>query len=185
MTTRLFPRAQLRRPLTVTAVIGLHALIFLALNAPQRETRHDVSEPPSAITFIMLAPSSGPAPSGPPGSIQFTLPTPAPNAIQLPATLPSFALPSDFAALAPYVRCGLPPHEWREEREHCEALRAQIKGKDVPHRQNEKERIMMAQIDREMARRNAPTALPCIGISPSGLPCYSSSAWNDQHFNWK
>lgn len=181
-----FYRRNLARPLAIAAVLALHGLAILVLRVPQygREQATAERQPSFAITLIPALPLAAPPDQRPLGSSPVLLAVPQPRFI--PPQLPLFSEPTDpgLAALGPYVRCALPEHLWRDERERCAKMRAEIKGKDAPRRQRESDRVMVAQIDREMARRNAPTAMPRFGLSPSGLPRNSAPAWNDEHFNW-
>lgn len=180
-------KLSIARTSAIAVALGVHGAVFLMLGVPQRSPTPR-TEPP-ALSIIMLehftatlTPAAGPpSPAQPP-----RLFTPAVD-LNTAITLPDVALHPRLAdpgldALGTYMRCTMP--EERDKKE-CERLRAEVRGKFAPQPQSESERIMMARIDREMARRNARTGVPSIGVSRSGLASTAAPAWNDQHFQWK
>ncbi len=180
-------KLSIARASAVAVALGVHGAVFLMLGMSHRAPVPR-TEPP-ALSIIMLerfaatlTPAAGPtSPAQPP-----RLFTPAVD-LNTAITLPDVALhprPADSGldALGAYMRCTMP--EERDKKE-CERLRAEVRGKLAPQPQSESERIMMARIDREMEQRNAPTGLPCIGSSRSGMSCTAAPQWNDQHFKWK
>lgn len=176
------------RLFTVGVVLAVHILGYFMLTA----ARHLRSEPPSAapplsvVTILRLNVDPVPTTTPPSPAQAPRLLVPDVNldrAITLPDLAPRAVPPAPgLDVLGVYVRCTMPEHRDTKE---CERVRAAFRGKDAPRQQSEAERIMMARIDREMARRDAPTAVPCIGVSRSGMSCIAAPEWNDQHFRWK